>query len=121
MVFARFNPASNSVLDPASLRVEGDGLGSFRVGQDGILQSDTVTFDRLKQSPTTVSVAEGVKGRGIVSIEGVLLDPKAGYALPKGAIRRRIFNITDGKSVKEIETKNNIVNVKIGELSSDSP
>jgi hypothetical protein len=113
--FARDPNATRSTLELVNLRVDGDGLGSIRSAAGGVLESDTVSFERLTRSPTAVSLLDGAKGRGFVSIEGVLSNQKAGYALPKGAIRRRIFDITDAKASKELEPKNNVLDVKIGD------
>jgi Bacterial alpha-2-macroglobulin MG3 domain/Bacterial Alpha-2-macroglobulin MG5 domain len=115
--FARDSrPAPTSALDLTSLRLDGGGLGSIHKASDGVLETETVKFDQLMGSPTAVSVPPGAKARGFVSIEGVLSNDKLEYGLPAGAVRRRIFDITDVKAVKEIEAKNNVLDVKVGDL-----
>ena len=103
---------SRSTLDLASLHVDGTGLGDIHVAGAGVLESERVSLQRLSETPTSVSVSN--RGRGSITIEGVLSNPRISNALPPKAVRRRIFDADTGK---EIDLKT--TTLKVGDRTRD--
>lgn len=91
--------ARRSSLDLAAIHIEGDGLGALSVGPNGVLETESVNFERLQNSPTLVSVGGDQKARAFVTIEGVPASAKGEDTLPAGAIRRRVYSAADGHEI----------------------